>query len=336
MNMKRNIGHYLIKLTRSVNYDKWQEYCDGLKECILKHNIVLDDFHDNYFCDYDTFEKKFGWQNYNERELNFFEGFIYEQEKPRYELVDFTLFKKLVKDFFKGKESISRILCLTDIKNTKRSGYYFIKLGSSLNYDKWKQYCDSLNKFLSECYISIDDIHNSQGSYNNNLGVSVGMQKASEGKLDFFEGYFYFTYGKFDFYLFQMLVKRFFQNKEKVIYIQNLTNIKHRKKIRYYFIELDVSMNYDKWQRYCDGLKEVLYKYNILLDNFYDSHAIHYSDFDINLGKKMASEGKLNFFSGFVSVTDNPYQPAAKVDLILFKKIVKRFFKGKENIVTIS
>ena len=156
--MKRNIGHYLIKLNRSVNYDKWQVYCNGLKEFILKHNILLDDFHDNYFCDYDTFEKKFEWQNYNERELNFFEGFIYEQEKPRYELVDFTLSKKLVKDFFKGKESISHILCLTDIKNTKRFGDYFIKLGPSLNYDKWKQYCDGLNKFVSEYQISIHDI----------------------------------------------------------------------------------------------------------------------------------------------------------------------------------
>ena len=71
-------------------------------------------------------KKFFEWQNYNESELNFFEGFIYEQEKPRYELVDFALFKKLVEDFFKGKESISHILCLTDMKNTKRFGYYFI------------------------------------------------------------------------------------------------------------------------------------------------------------------------------------------------------------------
>ncbi len=336
MNMKRNIGHYLIKLNSSVNYDEWQGYCNGLKEFLLKHNILLDDFYDNGFHNYDNFEKIFEWQNYNESELNFFEGFIYEQEKSRYELVDFALFKKLVEDFFKGKESISHVLCLTDMKNTKRFGYYFIKLRSSLSYDKWKDYCDDLNKFLSEYNISINDIHNSQGGYNNNRGVAVGKQKASEGKLDFFEGSFYFTYGKIDFYLFQILVKRFFKNKEKVMYIQNLTNVKHRKKIRYYFIELSISMNYDKWQKYCDSLKELFYKYNILLDNFYDSHTNDYNGPDINIGKKIASKEKLNFFAGFVSVMDNPYQPAAKVDLILFKKIIKRFFKGKENIVTIS
>ena len=59
MNMKRNIGHYLIKLNRSVNYDEWQGYCNGLKEFLLKHNILLDDFYDNGFYNYDNFEKIF-------------------------------------------------------------------------------------------------------------------------------------------------------------------------------------------------------------------------------------------------------------------------------------